>query len=158
MRPFLKNNQGKSNVEVDGHVVDSIGTTRTLGPLYAQARAAVAKQLAYQPILGRRLGSSGLAGQGAMRPFLKNNQRKSNVEVDGHVVDPIGTTRTLGPLYAQARARETAGLSTDPWSAPRVERISWPGRDAPVFEKQSKKIKRSRLTVMWSTQSARPAH
>ena len=38
-----------------------------------------AQDLAYQPILGRRLGPSGLAGQGAGdAPVLKNNQRKSN--------------------------------------------------------------------------------
>ena len=66
----------------------------------AAKRRIPAHDLAYQPILGRRLGSSGLAGQGAGdAPVLKNNQRKSNGrEVDGHVVDPIGTTRTLGPL------------------------------------------------------------
>jgi hypothetical protein len=46
----------------------------------AAKRRIPAHDLAYQPILGRRLGSSGLAGQGAGdAPVLKNNQRKSNV-------------------------------------------------------------------------------
>jgi hypothetical protein len=45
----------------------------------AAKRRIPAHDLAYQPILGRRLGSSGLAGQGAGdAPVLKNNQRKSN--------------------------------------------------------------------------------
>ena len=45
----------------------------------AAKRRIPAHDLAYQPILGRRLGSSGLAGQGAGdASVLKNNQRKSN--------------------------------------------------------------------------------
>jgi hypothetical protein len=53
---------------------------RASGPAARAAKRKIpAHDLAYQPILGRRLGSSGLAGQGAGDvPVLKNNQRKSN--------------------------------------------------------------------------------
>jgi len=53
---------------------------RASGPAARAAKRRIpAHDLAYQPILGRRLGSSGLAGQGAGDvPVLKNNQRKSN--------------------------------------------------------------------------------
>jgi hypothetical protein len=68
--------------------------------------------LPYQPILGRRLGSSGLAGQGAGdAPVLKNNQRKSNGRGrrscgrpnrhDPHIRTALGA--------GQGRRRETAG-------------------------------------------------
>jgi hypothetical protein len=66
-------------------LVQSDGLARTREGTSSPANARAAKRripahdLAYQPILGLRLGSSGLAGQGAGdAPVLKNNQRKSN--------------------------------------------------------------------------------